>query len=295
MNDLTDASSALKTLVDARQNNRLLRMSFPNEDGPSALMVANKLEAYEGLSRDFHYVIDVLSEDASIQLKDTIGKMVTIELVRDDGEMRYFNGHVFDFRLVKVDGGFAYYDMILLPWLAFLRLRKDNYIFHGKSVEDQTKDIFSDYQAQDWDALALGDDPIMTDAVQFDETDYNYLHRRWEMRGWHYWYEHRKDGHTLVLSGNSTLCNPIDGESSNIPWQDDTGPQGDAGISQLTPVRTLASTKVSAASFDFKSPRPEHVSIATTNQQGPVPQMEIYEYAGAYGFKNNVVGDLFGN
>ena len=133
--------------------------------------------------------------------------------------MRYFNGHVFDFRLVKVDGGFAYYDMVLLPWLAFLRLRKDNYIFHGKSVEDQTKDIFSDYKAQDWDAFALGDDPIMTDAVQFDETDYNYLHRRWEMRGWHYWYEHRKDGHTLVLSGNSTLCNPIDG-GSDIPWQD---------------------------------------------------------------------------
>ena len=35
------------------------------------------------------------------------------------------------------------------------------------------------------------------------ESDYNYLHRRWEALGWHYWYEHREDGHTLVLSDNT--------------------------------------------------------------------------------------------
>ena len=30
MNDMTEAASALKTLVDARQNNRLLRMFYPD-------------------------------------------------------------------------------------------------------------------------------------------------------------------------------------------------------------------------------------------------------------------------
>lgn len=292
MNDMTDATQSLNALVGSRQNNRLLRMSFPDNDGPDALMVANRLDAHEGLFRDFHFAVEILSDDADIQLKDMIGKNVTIELVREDGSMRYFNGHVFEFRFIKTDGGHAYYDMVLLPWLAFLRLRKDNYIFHGKTVEEQTKEIFNDYdhRTRDWDTYLLGQDPVMTDATQFDETDYNYLHRRWAARGWHYWYEHRKDGHTLVLSGNSTMCKPIDGKSSDIPWQDEAGPQGDAGISQLTPVRVMASTAVTAASFDFKSPRPERSTISTVNQQGFTPSMEIYEYAGAYGFKNQLAG-----
>ena len=106
MNDLTDAA-AFQARIDARQNNRLLRLIYPNNDGPEALMVANKLDAYEGLSRDFHFMVEVLSEDSGIELKDVMGKMVAIELVCADGEMRYFNGHVFDFRLTKVDGGFA--------------------------------------------------------------------------------------------------------------------------------------------------------------------------------------------
>jgi len=137
MNDMTDATQSLNALVGSRQNNRLLRMSFPDNDGPDALMVANRLDAHEGLFRDFHFAIEILSDNADIQLKDMIGKNVTIELVREDGSMRYFNGHVFEFRFIKTDGGYAYYDMVLLPWLAFLRLRKDNYIFHGKTVEDQ--------------------------------------------------------------------------------------------------------------------------------------------------------------
>ena len=40
---------------------------------------------------------------------------VTVELVRDDGTLRYFNGYVFDFRFIKHDAGVAYNDMDLLP------------------------------------------------------------------------------------------------------------------------------------------------------------------------------------
>ena len=54
-------------------------MLFPKEDGPKdALMVANLLEASEGLSRDFQYTIEVLSDNPDIAHKDVLGKMVTL-------------------------------------------------------------------------------------------------------------------------------------------------------------------------------------------------------------------------
>ncbi|WP_232520342.1 type VI secretion system Vgr family protein [Ralstonia solanacearum] len=174
---MLEAAQALQALMSGqRQNKRLLRLSFPHDDAPAgALMVANRLSAYEGLSRDFQFSVEILSDNPDIPLKDVMGKMVTVELVRDDGSQRYFNGYVFDFRFVKNDAGFSYYDMVLLPWLAFLRYRRDNYLFHGKSVEDQTDIIFDDYDVRDWKTKTLGDDPPMTEACQYDESDYNYL------------------------------------------------------------------------------------------------------------------------
>ena len=63
--------------------------------------------------------------------------------------------------------------------MAYLSLRRDNYLFHDKSVADQTWEIFGDYLVRDGELRIQGADPLMTDACQFNETDYNYLQRRW--------------------------------------------------------------------------------------------------------------------
>lgn len=298
MGSIQEAVQTLHALInEQRQARRILKLSFPKDDGPAAtLLVANKLDAREGLSRDFHYTVEILSDRSDIALKDVLGKMMSIELSRTDGGQRWFNGYVFDFRFVRNDAGFTYYQAELRPWLAFLRYRKDNYLFHGKTVEEQTTLIFGDYVQADWRVSDLGADPVMTDACQFDESDHNYLHRRWEALGWHYWYEHRKDGHTLVLSGDSTACDPIDGSGCEIAWQGDNGVRK-AGMLNFAPVRQVASTQFAASSFDFKRPNPLKAELPTLNEQGLPPTLtsalEVYEYAGAYGYKDEIDGDDF--
>lgn len=70
MNHFLDAARALRALVEGSRHNRLLRLSFPRNDGPDALMVPNRLDAYEGLSRDFHFTVEVLSDNARLELKE---------------------------------------------------------------------------------------------------------------------------------------------------------------------------------------------------------------------------------
>jgi type VI secretion system secreted protein VgrG len=295
MTSLLDAAAALRELLNAqRQAKRLLRLSFPRNDAPEgALLAANGLQAWEGLSKDFEFIVEVLSDRPDIALKDVLAKMVTIELVCDDGSVRYFNGHVFSFGFVRNDAGFAFYEMVLRPWLAFLHYRQDNRLFHGQTVVEQTEAVFARYDARDWKSEHLDNDVVMTDACQFDETDHNYLHRRWEALGWRYRYEHRADGHTLVLSGDSVSSPPIDG-SGQVQWRGEIG-SGliGCGLWALSATRTVASTAYAAAGFDFKSPTPRSTDVPTLNEQGHVPALEVYEYAGAYGLKDDTDADAF--
>lgn len=280
----------LKDLISARQTNRILRLSFPNNDGPRCEFVVEKLDAIESMSRDFEFTIEILSDNATLELKDIQGKLLSVELVQKGGTLRYFSGYCFSFRLKKAEN-IAFYEAKLAPWLRYLTLRKDSYLFHDANLREQTGSIFSDYGAHPvWDFKVYGDDAAMTDACQFNETDSNYLHRRWEAAGMHYYYEHDAKGHKLVLGDNSTRAAPIDGDPA-VRFHLHSGAEEEDAISEWSPVRFIEPASVTLRAFDFKRPQPQEISLPTLSQQGGVFNVESYEYTGAFGFKHYDAGD----
>lgn len=300
MSTLLEAGAAALSVFSARsQNTRLMRMIFPHDDGPSnAAMLVNTVRMREELSRDFRIEAEVLSDDAGIPLKSMMGRMVTILLVREDGSVRYMNGYVSTFAFVRSDGGFAYYTMILEPWLAFARLRKDNVSFHHRSVLELTEATFDHYRQHDWTTrLSLDyEDKKLTCANQHNETDYNHLHRRWEGAGLHYWYEHRKDGHALILSDNSMQAEPIDmtradGVAGLMHFRGQAGSNEADGIQAWQAIRKVGAGSTTLASFDYKRPRAARVTGYSLNEQGNVPDYERYENTGAYGFADACAGE----
>ncbi|MCS0632644.1 type VI secretion system tip protein VgrG [Telluria mixta] len=289
------AGAALSVFSRDAQHDRLMRMDFPRGDGPDAILLPNRLSAHEEVSRCFRFEVELLSDDARIPLKAMMARMVTISVVREDGSLRYFNGYITEFSFLRADGGFAFYRMVLEPWLAFAKLRKDNVSFHGKSVIELTELTFAHYRQADWHAAIVGDYPRMTCANQYDETDYNHLHRRWEDLGLHYWYEHREDGHTLWLSDKSALAQPIDptgiDDSGEIPFRDKAGSLEDDGICEWSPVRRIGSGQTTLASFDYKNPVAQRSTAESLNHQGDVFPYEIYENTGSYGFRTHDDGE----
>ena len=284
---MSEAPASLHDLISDRQHNRLLRLSFPHDDGPAAQLLVNAIEAAEGLSRPFEYIVELLSDKPDIPLKNLQGKMLCVQLVRKDGSMRYFTGLVFGFRLKTVDGGVSYYEARLGPWYDYLRMRKDNYLFHNTTLYQQTSSIFSDYgNLAKWDWRVGGAAALMTDACQFGETDSNYLERRWATAGIFYWFEHTERGHILVLSDDSTSAPAIDGDP-DVPFQRHGGSAEEDGIGEWSPGRQITQGSVALASYDFKTGHPATTSLPTVQQQGDVLQVESYEYTGAYGFKDS--------
>ena len=288
---MTTSLPAFRDLLLGPQHNRILRLSFPRNDAPDGQFLVNKLDATECLSMDFVFKVELLADNAKLDLKAMQGKLLSIELVRQDGSLRYFSGYVFSFRCCRSDGGITFYEAVLGPWLKFLSLRKNSVLFHGKNLRDQADAIFRDYGAlarYDW--RVTGDDHVMTQACQFNESDFNYLSRRWEAAGWYYWYEHDATGHTLVVSGNSTLAAPIDG-GKDVRFHSAGNAVEEDAIDHWSPVRHVTPSSVALGSFNFKGPRPVHVDIPTFNHQANVPALEAYEYAGNYGFRSLPDGD----
>lgn len=288
MRELINQLSAFSA---ASQAGRLLRMDFPRDDGPSNLvLLVNTVHMREELSRDFRIEAELLSDDARIPLKAMMARMVTISMVCEDGSLRHMNGYVGAFQFLRTDGGFAYYHMVLQPWLAFARLRKDNVSFHHRSVLELTEATFSHYRQHDWKtrlSLDYGDNKL-TCANQHNETDYNHLHRRWEDAGLYYHYEHRADGHTLVLSDNSMQSDSI----GTLPFRAGAGSEEADGIRHWQAARQLGAGKVTLASFDYKNPRPQTVYGYSLNRQGSVEEYEVYENTGAYGYADLRAGEL---
>jgi len=280
----------LKERLDARQHKRILRLSFPNNDAPLCELVVDTLDAVESLSRDFLFTIGILSDNANLALKDMQGKLLCVELVQPGGTLRHFSGYCFNFRLVKVEN-LAFYEARLGPWLHYLSLRRNSYLFHDASVRAQTASIFRHYGAHAvWDFCVYGEDAAMTNACQFDETDSNYLHRRWEAAGIHYHYEHDAKGHKLVLADDSVRAAPIDGNCA-VRFHVHGGSHEEDAVSEWSPVRQMAASSVTLRAFDFKGPRLQEINLPTLNRQGSVLNIDSYEYAGAYGFRTYRAGD----
>jgi len=279
------------SLTRQRQHQRILQLHFVNDDAPDVELLINRLNASEALSRDYAYTLELLSDDACIPLEALMGKLLRVALVRADGTQRHFTGYVERFSFLRTDGGIAFYEARLVPWMAFLAARINNRIFHQRNLEGLSAEIFSAYPSHArWDCQLRHDDPVRTDMFQFDESDSNLLHRRWEDAGWHYHYEHQTDGHQLRLSDDSTYAKPIDG-GGQVPFQHHGGAIEEDGMAQWSMVRQFQPSSTRLSSYDFKTARPQQVDVPTLNKQGAVLPVEHYEYTGAYGFSNLEAGD----
>ena len=100
----------------------------------------------------------------------------------------------------------SFYEAVLRPWVAYLRLRWNNWLFYAKSLREQVEMIFAGFgDLPKWDWEVAGKQPQFTMATQCDETDHNYPCRRLEVEGYSHWYEHSDEGHTLKVCDDTRI------------------------------------------------------------------------------------------
>lgn len=282
---LSDAASFL-----GLQNSRLFSIDTPLS-GRSQLLVSN-LACSEALSELFNIEIGLVSQDATIELKQLIGQQITVEVQCTDGSSRYFNGYVTRFIHLGSDGGLATYSATVRPWLWMLCRRYDTRIFQDKTAEDILVEVFNQYaKLASFEFRLRKDLKPYSYCTQYRESDLNFVLRLLEQEGLFFYFEHVKDGHKLVIADDSKSAKPIDGGPS-LRYATGESLDEENVVTGWRADRQFESGRVSIKTFDYKAPGARRLVSADTNtNQGDTERYEIYDYLGLHGFDSTDRGE----
>lgn len=239
----------------------------------------------EGISELFKFDVELVSQDARIELKKLIGKKVTLAITLADGSFKYISAHVSDFVHSGADGGVANYSAELVPWLWILSRRRDSRIFQDKTTEQIVKEVFAYY-------LELADHEFrlskplkpISYCTQYQESDLNFVLRLLEQEGLFFTFQHSKEGHRMIITDDSIALPPLPGQPV-IRYHRASVTETEDSITAWSSSRKFQPTRLSLKSYDYKQPgHPQLVQLNSINKQGDVGQFEVFEYEGLYGY-----------
>jgi type VI secretion system secreted protein VgrG len=277
------------------QAGRPLSLSTPL--GPDALLL-EELHGSEALSGLFRFRLELLGDAARpVAFDKLLGQKVTVTLALPSGGPRYINGIVRRLteggQLLGARGRptFIRYRMEVVPqfwlWTKNVRCR----IFQQKSIPDILKVVLAGLEV---DFRLQGQYQARNYCVQYRESDYAFACRLMEDEGIAYFFSHRPDGHTLVLTDNPQGFPFVPGPSQVHFETVAGGTRPDARVYAWHKTQELRAGKVTL--WDYNQQMPEQNLGATqptppgvqagavshSLQVGGHDKLELFDYPGGY-------------
>ncbi|NOR24388.1 MAG: type VI secretion system tip protein VgrG [Desulforhopalus sp.] len=278
------------------QDNRLLTIDTPL--GPDVLLL-NDFRGDEGLSNLFSFELKLLSENHNIHFEDIIGKNVTVAIDLADGSRRYINGLISRFCQESGDqpgreSQLTYdYTATMVPWFWLLTRTADSRIFQELSIPDIIEKIFSDHGFSDYSLRLHSSYEPRNYAVQYRETDFNFISRLLEEEGIFYFFEHEEKKHTLVLADSSAEHKPCPGQEA-ARFQGASGGWGEEDlVASIEVLKEIRAGRYSLSDFNFETPSADLGVTADSKQKLGPGEREVYDYPGEY--PKRKVGDRLVN
>ncbi|MEN4829021.1 type VI secretion system tip protein TssI/VgrG [Pseudomonas sp. P39-UII1] len=280
----------LSSLFSA-QNRRLFKLTVGLKGGQELLL--DSFAGSEGLSTNFGFQLDMISEDPSVKLKSAIGQAATIEIELANGGSRYINGHILSFGNNGSDGGISRYSALLGSWLSLIGQRYDSQIYQDQTVEQVIRKVFDRYQGlANYEFRinrALKPHSYIT---QYRESDSHFVMRLLEQEGLFFYFEHTFNSHTLIIMDDSTVLAPLP-EQPQVRFHRASVTENADSITHWCSAREFQSGKISVQTFDYRQPRNRiPITMSSLNQQGDTPSYEIFDYMGQYTHGTHEDGEL---
>jgi type VI secretion system secreted protein VgrG len=248
----------------------------------------------EGISKLFHFQLDMLSEDFNISFDDIIGQKVTVSVKLADGvSERYFNGHVSRFSQLPGEDRLARYQADVVPWMWFLTRTADCRIFQNKTVPDIVQQVFRDFGFQDFEVRLTATHDPWDYCVQYRETACDFILRLLEQEGIFFFFRHEDGKHILVLADSSSAHQPCT-FASKIRYEHVAGSgydREDDVVLHWRYQQEFRPGKYALRDYNFETPSTSLLSsVKSTINQGGNQNYEIFDYPGEYEKKNQ--GDV---
>jgi type VI secretion system secreted protein VgrG len=183
---------------------------------------------HEHLGQMYEYVVELaevpeeslnpLSKPEPPDLAKLIGTPATVSMNMENGDdKRHFFGYVTKAKRGEKRGRYTIYTITLRPGTWFMTQSKDSKVFQEKSVKEVISEILQEYSIDaQWDITETY--PKLDYCVQYNETDFDFVHRLLEEAGIYYYFEHDEDSQKMVFKDSiaSHEAYPTD---ATIKWR----------------------------------------------------------------------------
>ena len=271
------------------QETRLLRLTAPSD------LLAECVRGEEAIGKPYVFDISALSTDAAIALKSLIGQPILLELVTSAGpqDLRPFHGHVTAVELLGSNGGLARYKLRMEPWTAFLTQNRDSRIFQDLSVCDILDTVLGSWQAQgklvpEW-RFELADRSIYPKrslCTQYQESDWAFAERLMAEEGLFYYYEHRSDGHVLVIADHNGAFRP--NQQATVRFTQAGAVMREDSMDRWRMQASLLTSEVALQSWDYRTL--DHRKVSASGKDRGDIALAAHDVPGAYHYANREHG-----
>jgi type VI secretion system secreted protein VgrG len=156
----------------------------------------------EGLNQPFRFDIEVIGLAPAMNLERLLQQPAFLSL----GDEQGFHGVLCSASREHRGAHRIGYRLTLVPHLQTLEQQRNRRVFHHLSVPAILRQLLEEHALPTLSyrfELSTGQYPVRPFCIQYDETDLGLLHRLCEEEGIHYHFEHRREGHVLVLADDS--------------------------------------------------------------------------------------------
>jgi len=262
------------------QSTRIGKLHTPL--GPDNLLL-RRFGGVEALNEPFAFEVEAIAIKKNIDFDQLLGKNITVEIetIDKDHPPRFFDGLLASAAWTGLKEGANGYLLVLRPWLWLLTLRRNQRIFHNKTVPEILQEVFTDYGFQAETLLSKGYSTLEY-TVQYAETDFDFVSRMMERFGISYGFRHENGSHTLLLCDDNDAWPPVVGGSRDFHEMEQQRLRSTEHLTDWHANRQMTTGKVSLTDYDFKKPS-SSLDADETGAPGHAHEwIESFEFPGGY-------------
>jgi type VI secretion system secreted protein VgrG len=267
----------------------------------------------EAVNELFHFEVDCLSVSTALDLDAFIGEEITLRVLLPEAvnglSHRSWHGYCSQAAWLGADGGLARYRLTLVPFLSFLALRRDAYIFQNKDALAIITELLADYVQAHVRMDVTQALPVRPICTQYQISDLDFLTRLLASEGLSYRFEHDQSPlESPFESPSSAAAHPpsegsshaaahakhclviFDAASSVSQWpalvpsairfqRSDATEKSDT-ITAFAAQRQLGATAVALSAWDPEQILAPSAQTSSALHAGSLPTMAVYDGAG---------------
>ena len=187
------------------------------------------MTGHEHLGQMYEYTVELaqvqeeslnpMAEPKQPDMSKLIGTAATVSMKLAGDDKRYFHGYLSRVKRGEKRGRYTLYTMTLRPGIWFMTQAKNSRVFQEKNVKTVIAEILKEYSIDaDWRLASEAVYPKLDYCVQYNETDFDFVHRLIEEVGIYYFFEHKDGSHKVVFIDAMGLHKPNPSKST-LTWR----------------------------------------------------------------------------